>query len=140
MTFIERDGTRRDVDAPLGLSVLEIAHQHGVDIEGAFLSMEPLSPGVSLPGIQDYVRRMEQCGPGHQDLSSQCLKLGKEIGKLYGAVLEGSPQDPAGRTAGVGGEAARALILLMSIVNRCGINLEDAFRTKEARNESRIWI
>ena len=35
MTFIEHDGTRRDVDAPLGLSVLEIAHQHGVDIEGA---------------------------------------------------------------------------------------------------------
>lgn len=35
MTFIERDGTRREVDAPLGLSVLEIAHRHGVDIEGA---------------------------------------------------------------------------------------------------------
>lgn len=35
MVFIERDGTRREVDAPLGLSVLEIAHKHGVDIEGA---------------------------------------------------------------------------------------------------------
>jgi ferredoxin, 2Fe-2S len=35
MTFIERDGTRREVEAPLGLSVLEIAHKHGVDIEGA---------------------------------------------------------------------------------------------------------
>ena len=35
MTFIERDGTRREVDAPLGLSVLEIAHKYGVDIEGA---------------------------------------------------------------------------------------------------------
>jgi 2Fe-2S ferredoxin len=35
ITFIERDGTRREVDAPLGLSVLEIAHKHGVDIEGA---------------------------------------------------------------------------------------------------------
>ncbi len=35
MTFIERDGTRRDVEAPIGLSVLEIAHKHGVDIEGA---------------------------------------------------------------------------------------------------------
>jgi 2Fe-2S ferredoxin len=35
MTFIERDGTRREVDAPEGLSVLEIAHKHGVDIEGA---------------------------------------------------------------------------------------------------------
>jgi ferredoxin, 2Fe-2S len=35
MTFVERDGTRREVEAPLGLSVLEIAHKHGVDIEGA---------------------------------------------------------------------------------------------------------
>jgi len=35
MTFVERDGTQRVVDAPLGLSVLEVAHKHGVDIEGA---------------------------------------------------------------------------------------------------------
>jgi ferredoxin, 2Fe-2S len=35
MTFVERDGTLREVDAPLGLSVLEIAHRHKVDIEGA---------------------------------------------------------------------------------------------------------
>ncbi|HEU0216957.1 MAG TPA: ferredoxin family 2Fe-2S iron-sulfur cluster binding protein [Stellaceae bacterium] len=35
LIFIERDGSRREVDAPLGLSVLEIAHRHKVDIEGA---------------------------------------------------------------------------------------------------------
>jgi len=35
MTFIQRDNTSREVDAPLGLSVLEVAHKHGVDIEGA---------------------------------------------------------------------------------------------------------
>jgi len=35
MTFVERNGTPREVEAPLGLSVLEIAHKHGVDIEGA---------------------------------------------------------------------------------------------------------
>ena len=35
MTFIERNGTPKEVDAPMGLSVLEIAHKHGVDIEGA---------------------------------------------------------------------------------------------------------
>jgi 2Fe-2S ferredoxin len=35
MVFVQRDGTRKEVDAPLGLSVLEIAHRHGVDIEGA---------------------------------------------------------------------------------------------------------
>ncbi|MBO6037590.1 MAG: ferredoxin family 2Fe-2S iron-sulfur cluster binding protein [Acetobacter sp.] len=35
MTFIGQDGTTHTVDAPLGLSVLEIAHKHDIDIEGA---------------------------------------------------------------------------------------------------------
>jgi 2Fe-2S ferredoxin len=35
MVFIERDGTAHEVDAPLGLSVLEVAHRNGIDIEGA---------------------------------------------------------------------------------------------------------
>jgi 2Fe-2S ferredoxin len=35
MTFIQRDGTRKEVEAPIGLSVLEIAHRNDVDIEGA---------------------------------------------------------------------------------------------------------
>ena len=35
MVFIEKDGNRKEVDAPIGLSVMEIAHRHDVDIEGA---------------------------------------------------------------------------------------------------------
>ena len=35
MVFIENDGNRKEVDAPNGLSVMEIAHRHAVDIEGA---------------------------------------------------------------------------------------------------------
>ncbi len=35
MVFIERDGTRKEVEAPVGLSVLEIAHRNDIDIEGA---------------------------------------------------------------------------------------------------------
>jgi 2Fe-2S ferredoxin len=35
MTFINRDGTRREVDAPVGLSLLEIARRNDIDIEGA---------------------------------------------------------------------------------------------------------
>lgn len=35
MIFIERDGNHKEVDAPLGLSVLEVAHENDVDIEGA---------------------------------------------------------------------------------------------------------
>jgi NTP pyrophosphatase (non-canonical NTP hydrolase) len=105
--------------------------------------MEPLNAGASLPGIQDYVRGMEaERGLDRQDLPSQCLKLGEEIGELFRAVrkLQGNPQDPSGRIADIGDEAVDALILLVSIANRCDINLEEAFRAKEARNESRIWV
>ena len=35
MVFVDRNGASREVDAPNGLSVLEIAHKHGIDIEGA---------------------------------------------------------------------------------------------------------
>ncbi len=35
MTFVETDGTTREVDAPVGLSVLEIAHRNNIDLEGA---------------------------------------------------------------------------------------------------------
>ena len=35
MTFINTDGTRRDVEAPLGLSILEVAHRNDIGLEGA---------------------------------------------------------------------------------------------------------
>lgn len=35
LTFIEKDGHHLEVEAPNGLSVMEISHKHGVDIEGA---------------------------------------------------------------------------------------------------------
>lgn len=35
MTFIKPDGTPVEVDAPVGLSVLEIAQRNDIDIEGA---------------------------------------------------------------------------------------------------------
>ena len=35
MTFVDTEGKRHEVDAPIGLSVLEIAHRNGIDLEGA---------------------------------------------------------------------------------------------------------
>ena len=35
MKFIEADGRIKEVDAPLGLSILEIAHRNEIDLEGA---------------------------------------------------------------------------------------------------------
>jgi NTP pyrophosphatase (non-canonical NTP hydrolase) len=65
-----------------------------------------------------------------------------QVGELYRAVrkLQGQPRDPGGRIADIGDETVDTLILLMSIVNRRGINLEEAFRAKEARNETAFWV
>ena len=35
ITFIDAQGKRTEIDAPVGLSILEIAHKHGLDLEGA---------------------------------------------------------------------------------------------------------
>ena len=35
MTFLHSDGSRLEVDAALGLSILEVARQHDINIEGA---------------------------------------------------------------------------------------------------------
>ena len=35
VTFVLPDGSPQEVDAPEGLSVLEVAHRNGIDLEGA---------------------------------------------------------------------------------------------------------
>lgn len=35
MVFIEADGSRKEVEAPIGDTILEIAHRNNIDIEGA---------------------------------------------------------------------------------------------------------
>jgi len=35
ITFVKPDGSHIDVEAPIGLSILEIAHRNNIDLEGA---------------------------------------------------------------------------------------------------------
>ena len=35
LTFIDSDGSKKKIDAPIGITVMEIAQSNGVDIEGA---------------------------------------------------------------------------------------------------------
>ena len=35
VTFIDPDGTRHEIEAPIGATLLELAHKHNIDIEGA---------------------------------------------------------------------------------------------------------
>ncbi|MCO6007968.1 hypothetical protein NE236_23600 [Actinoallomurus purpureus] len=105
--------------------------------------MDLLTHGASLADLQDYVAKMEvERGLDHLAVDSQCLKLGEEVGELFRAVRKanGDPADPHGRVVDIGEERANVLILVASIANRKGIDLEAAFRAKEAKNNYRTWI
>jgi 2Fe-2S ferredoxin len=56
MTFINADGTRKEVDAPVGLSVLEIAHRNGIDLEGACEGSLACSTCHVIVDPEDYDR------------------------------------------------------------------------------------
>lgn len=59
MTFIDRDGARREVDAPVGLSVLEIALRNDIDIEGACEGSLACSTCHVIVEREDYARLSE---------------------------------------------------------------------------------
>ena len=56
LTFILPDGTRQEVDAPVGLSVLEIAHRNEIDLEGACEGSLACSTCHVIVDPEDYER------------------------------------------------------------------------------------
>jgi 2Fe-2S ferredoxin len=59
ITFIDRDGSRHEVDAPVGLSVLEIAHANNIDLEGACEGSLACSTCHVVVSPEDYERLSE---------------------------------------------------------------------------------
>ncbi len=59
MTFIEPNGTRHEVDAPVGLSVLEIAHRNNFNLEGACEGSLACSTCHVIVDKEDYERLPE---------------------------------------------------------------------------------
>lgn len=59
MTFIDRDGTHHEVDAPVGISVLEIAHTNNIDLEGACEGSLACSTCHVIVSPEDYERLTE---------------------------------------------------------------------------------
>jgi len=59
MTFIDPQGNRKEVDAPVGLSVLEIAHRNGIDLEGACEGSLACSTCHVIVDPEDYERLKE---------------------------------------------------------------------------------
>lgn len=104
--------------------------------------MLPLQQSAALDDLQAYVASMEQeRGFSHRDVVQQCLLLGEEIGELFKAVRKHEKMR-VGTTSMAGTvdeELADVLIYVCAIANRLGIRLDEAFRKKEAINETRTW-
>jgi len=104
--------------------------------------MQDLRISASLADYQAYVVELErERGFERQGPIEKCLLLGEEIGELFKAVrkAEGVAIDPTARVGEVSEELADVFIFVCSIANRYGVDLERAFRDKEAKNATRTW-
>jgi len=105
--------------------------------------MPQLNDYPTLADFQTYVGRLEtERGFEDQAARDKCLLLGEEIGELFKAVrkVEGLKVDAASRFGTISEELADIFIYVCAIANRYGIDLETAFREKEAINHQRSWI
>jgi len=96
-----------------------------------------------MQDFQKYVRELEQVrGFDGQTATQKGLLLGEEIGELFKAMRKHETQlrvDENSQVHDVADELADILIYLCAIANRYDVDLEQAFRTKEVKNKTRVW-
>src|SRR5262249_3691994 len=105
-------------------------------------AMPELVKDPTLADLQRYVAELEQeRGFAEQDVLKKCLLLGEEIGELFKSIRkrEGISIDLASKASTADEELADVLIMICSIANRLGVDLEEAFRRKEEVNKRRTW-
>lgn len=103
-----------------------------------------LPPAATMRDFQRYVHDLEAFhGWLDVDLVHNCFLMGEEVGELFKAVRKqeklfdehGEPTD----TEAVAEEIVDVLNYLLAIANRLDIDVEQAFRAKNARNLERTW-
>jgi len=97
----------------------------------------------TLADYQEHVKVLElQRGFSDQSVIEKCLLLGEEVGELFKAVRKAQrlKMDANSNVGSVKEELADIMIYLCAIANRLNIDLEQAFREKEAVNMKRQWV
>jgi NTP pyrophosphatase (non-canonical NTP hydrolase) len=107
-----------------------------------------LPEAASLAELQAYIHALEK-SKGWLDatLVDNCFLMGEEVGELFKAVrllergLDAAPPSDTRETLveDVAFEIVDVLNYLLAIANRLDIDLEDAFRKKNALNQKRSW-
>lgn len=96
----------------------------------------------TLADIQEYVRATcRYRGFDKESLQDSFIMLTEEVGELAkGLRKHGGVTVAADSVVGdVAHEAADVLWMLLCVCNHLGIDLEQAFRTKEEKNKQRTW-
>lgn len=105
--------------------------------------MSTLPEGFALADLQTYVGNMEsERGFAQEDPLRKGLLLAEEVGELLKVVrvLTGGSVDRNWRNdSALSNEIADVLIVLCTIANRFGVDLESALRCKEDENQLRLW-
>lgn len=109
-----------------------------------------LPPGGSMQDYQTYIHKLESLhGWLSSGLVQNCFLMGEEVGELSGAVRRYLREQDKGDRASaenleahrghVGEEIVDVMNYLLAIANRLDIDLEEAFRQKNLRNQGRSW-
>jgi NTP pyrophosphatase (non-canonical NTP hydrolase) len=96
----------------------------------------------TMKDFQNYVRDLVRVrGWQDQKIQEVFMLFLEECGELAKAVRKtsGMEFDKNSTAYHADLEAADVLIYLLDICNRCGIDLEKAFRDKEEINKKRVW-
>ena len=107
--------------------------------------MIELSEGAPMAEFQKYIYELEAFhGWLDVDLVHNCFLMGEEVGELFKAVRRHEkyfehPAKGANTKAEVAEEIVDVFNYLLAIANRLDIDLEDAFRKKNKRNQERTW-
>lgn len=106
-----------------------------------------LRDAAPMKDYQEYIHQLEAMhGWLKLDLVHNCFLMGEEVGELFKAVRRyeklfdegrGTPTEEA--RAQVGEELVDVFNYLLAIANRVGVDVEQAFREKNALNQRRSW-
>lgn len=104
-----------------------------------------LPPGAAMADFQRYIHELEeQQGWLDVDLVHSGFLMTEEVGELFKAIrryegyFDASTEREAAR-AQAGEEIVDVLNYLLAIANRLNVDVEAAFRDKNARNQARTW-
>jgi NTP pyrophosphatase (non-canonical NTP hydrolase) len=109
--------------------------------------MITLPENAAMKEYQRYIHELEALhGWLKVDLVHNCFLMGEEVGELFKAVRrynklfdEGGTTPTEEARAELAEELVDVFNYLLAIANRTGVDLEEAFRQKNARNQTRTW-